>query len=87
MDIIERLRTYKTPSPGATGLMAEAAVEIERLRNENAHLQFCLNSRDDFLGAIGQWQAYVDTLPNRKAGVPGGWSENRSDGQQAGKSQ
>jgi hypothetical protein len=34
-----------------------AADEIERLRA-------CLDSRDDFLGAIGQWQAYVDTLPN-----------------------
>lgn len=30
--------------------------EIERLLNN-------LNSRDDFLGSIGQWEAYVATLP------------------------
>jgi len=51
------------------------AAEIERLRNENAHLNLCLNSRDDFIGKIGQWQAYVDTLPQSKAGFPNGeWS-------------
>ena len=33
--------------------------EVARLRAQNERLQFCLNSRDDFLGSIGQWQAYV----------------------------
>lgn len=33
-----------------------AIEEIERLQRN-------LNSRDDFLGEIGQWQAFVDQLP------------------------
>lgn len=80
MDIVERLsfdaaRCELQFSKGIAGNIEEARAEIERLRAENAHLQFCLNSRDDFLGRIGQWQAYCDTLPHKTAGVPGGWSK------------
>lgn len=34
----------------------EAAAEIKWLES-------CLNSRDEFLKAIGQWEAYCATLP------------------------
>jgi chromosome segregation ATPase len=54
---------------------ARDRAESKRLQNENAHLQFCLNSRDEFIGSLGQWQAYVDTLPHDRAGVPVGWSD------------
>lgn len=59
---------------GQIGALIAFARELERLQGDFAHLQFSLNSRDEYLGKIGQWQAYLDTLPERKAGVPGGWS-------------
>src|SRR5258708_28902266 len=42
---------------------SEMAIEIRQLRDENARLQSNLASRDDFLGSIGQWEAYTATLP------------------------
>jgi predicted nuclease with TOPRIM domain len=45
----------------------ELEAEVERLRVENARLQFCLNSRDDFLGSIGQWKAYIDALAGKES--------------------
>ena len=56
-------------------LVVWAESEEQQLRNEVAHLTFCLNSRDDFLGSIGQWEAYTATLPKGKADVSGGWSD------------
>jgi hypothetical protein len=60
-----------------TDYLCDLADEIKILRNKNAHLQFCLNSRDEFLVNTDQWSAYTDTLPRKKAGVARGrgWSE------------
>jgi hypothetical protein len=55
-DIVERLRNkdWLWSVPGA--LREEAANEIENLRRN-------LNGRDDFIGKIGQWDAFVAQLP------------------------
>jgi len=58
----------------------ELIAENKRLRNECAHLQFCLNSRDEYLGRIGKWEAYCATLPAGKAGVAGGWAAAHGQG-------
>lgn len=55
--------------------LADAKAALATAQNEQAHLQFCLNSRDEFIGNEGLWMKYVDTLPHRKAGIAGGWSE------------
>jgi len=78
MDIVDQLKLMLNGRvivfPNDQTIIA-AIQEIERLRNECAHLQFCLNSRDEYLGSIGKWEAYCATLPAGKAGIAGGWAD------------
>ena len=75
-----KLRTENERLQEAKRMAGKIADERSRenvaLRNEVAHLQFCLNSRDEYLGSIGKWEAYCATLPSGKAGVVDGWADS-----------
>ncbi len=86
-DEIARLKTilrdadalWKKINDGQADRLNSQDSEIASLCAELAHLEFCLDSRDDFIGNEGLWDKYVGTLPNRMAGIAGGWSsENQS---------
>lgn len=49
------LKNLSGNGPAAQQALTEAADAI-------THLQRCLNERDEFLGKIGQWQEFVDSL-------------------------
>jgi len=58
-DIVELAHGYladNAAESGADSLIASLVEEVESLRRN-------LASRDDFLGSIGQWGAYVASLP------------------------
>ena len=60
MDLIERLRWRNSYGSVQVdeALVLKAADEIERLRKN-------LNSRDDFIGAHGLWDKFVQSLPKK----------------------
>lgn len=43
--------------------LAAAEADIKRMETEIERLQFCLRSRDEYLGSIGKWETYCATLP------------------------
>lgn len=70
-------KTIFDKPPDTVNALTVALQRIEELRAEVAHLTFCLESRDQFIGDRGLWMDYVKTLPQFKAGRPGyTWSPN-----------